>query len=117
MRNELAFNKRLPDYDTAFLLILTRMCAWIKAIFSYFPYCALDLLISAEGLVCWDNIKCLRVLTLWNPPDLYTLKWNVDGSSKGKLGPAGIGGVLRDHNGIVMGFFFPVFIGKEVKRG
>ena len=106
MRNELAFNKRLPDYDTAFLLILTRLCAWIKAIFSYFPYCALDLLISAEGLVCWDNIKCLRVLTLWNPPDLYTLKWNVDGSSKGKLGPAGIGGVLRDHNGIAMGFVF-----------
>lgn len=38
---------------------------------------------------------------IWNPPDDQTLKWNVDGSSKGKPGPAGIGGVLRDHLGIV----------------
>jgi len=38
---------------------------------------------------------------LWNPPDDQTLKWNVDGYSKGKPGPAGIGGVLRDHLGIV----------------
>jgi hypothetical protein len=38
---------------------------------------------------------------IWNPPDDQTLKWNVDGSSKRKPGPAGIGGVLRDHLGIV----------------
>jgi hypothetical protein len=44
-----------------------------------FSYYAIDLLISAKGLVCWTNIKCLRVLTSWNPPYLYTLKWHVDG--------------------------------------
>ncbi|KAK3199586.1 hypothetical protein Dsin_023001 [Dipteronia sinensis] len=31
-----------------------------------------------------------------------TLKFNVDGSSRGKPGPSGIGGVLRDSNGKVL---------------
>jgi ribonuclease HI len=33
------------------------------------------------------------------------LKWNVDRSSPGKPGPAGIGGVLRDHNGLLLRLF------------
>lgn len=33
------------------------------------------------------------------------LKWNVDGSSLGKPGPSGIGGVLRNHHGHVLGMF------------
>lgn len=33
------------------------------------------------------------------PPPSGTLKFNVDGASRGKSGPAGIGGVLRDHSG------------------
>jgi len=33
----------------------------------------------------------------------FILEWNVDGSSLGKPGPAGIGGVLSDHNRMVLG--------------
>jgi ribonuclease HI len=36
---------------------------------------------------------------------LNSFKWNVDGSSLGKSGPSGIGGVLRNHNGIILGIF------------
>jgi ribonuclease HI len=36
---------------------------------------------------------------------INSLKWNVDGSSIGKLGPSGIGGVLRNHHGHLLGMF------------
>lgn len=35
----------------------------------------------------------------WSPPSCGFLKFNVDGASRGKPGPVGIGGVLRDHVG------------------
>ena len=35
----------------------------------------------------------------WSPPLNDSLKFNVDGSSRGKPGHSGIGGVLRDGNG------------------
>lgn len=41
----------------------------------------------------------------WSPPPPNVLKWNVDGSSKGKPGEAGIGGVLRDGQGVVIAMF------------
>lgn len=33
------------------------------------------------------------------------LKFNVDGAAKGKAGPTGVGGVLRDHKGDVLLIF------------
>ncbi|KAK3175425.1 hypothetical protein Dsin_032739 [Dipteronia sinensis] len=38
----------------------------------------------------------------WTPPAFNNLKFNIDGSAKGKPGLAGIGGVLRDHKGRVL---------------
>ena len=38
-------------------------------------------------------------------PSIESLKFNVDGSSKGKSGLAGIGGVLRDCSGKVKAIF------------
>ena len=35
----------------------------------------------------------VRRSTLWSPPPLGVLKFNVDGAARGKLGPVGIGGV------------------------
>ncbi|KAK9032724.1 hypothetical protein V6N11_056981 [Hibiscus sabdariffa] len=41
----------------------------------------------------------------WGPPSVGSVKFNTDGAVKGYYGPAGIGGVLRDHNGrILMNF-------------
>ncbi|KAJ6939033.1 hypothetical protein NC651_005463 [Populus alba x Populus x berolinensis] len=45
---------------------------------------------SADGFIKWSN----------------AMKWNVDRSSLGKPGPAGVGGVLRrDHNGLLLRLF------------
>lgn len=41
----------------------------------------------------------------WSPPDIGLLKCNVDGASKGNPGPCGVGGVIRDANRKILGFF------------
>ncbi|KAK0599287.1 hypothetical protein LWI29_003985 [Acer saccharum] len=42
---------------------------------------------------------------VWNPPPFGALFFNVDGSARGNPGNAGIGGVLCDHSGKVLGSF------------
>lgn len=37
----------------------------------------------------------------WNPPPPNKMKWNVDGSSRGRPGKARIGAVLRDESGTI----------------
>ncbi|KAH9294777.1 hypothetical protein KI387_038365, partial [Taxus chinensis] len=40
-----------------------------------------------------------RSLIHWHPPNLNWYKLNFDGASKGNLGIAAGGGVIRDHKG------------------
>ena len=49
--------------------------------------------------------KPRQLLTGWQPPSLGDFKWNVDGSSLGKPGLGGAGGVFRDHAGVVRCIF------------
>ena len=49
---------------------------------------------------------------MWIPPSRGYMKFNVDGSAKGKPGPVGIGGVLRDNLSIVK-MIFPKSVGIE----
>ncbi|XP_057853212.1 uncharacterized protein LOC131063424 [Cryptomeria japonica] len=51
----------------------------------------------------------------WTLPLCNVLKINIDGSSCGNLGPAGIGGVGRDNNG-AMQFFFSMETGFETNN-
>ncbi|KAK2646243.1 hypothetical protein Ddye_021438 [Dipteronia dyeriana] len=56
--------------------------------------------------VCVDRRKCsVCPKQVWFPPYVNGLKFNVDGSSRGKPGLAGIGGVLRNENGRVLCLF------------
>ena len=55
---------------------------------------------------CSDKIKKKAASTAdWSPPSLGAFKFNVDGSARGNPGSAGIGGVLRDFRGKVIGSF------------
>ena len=56
-----------------------------------------------------DPIK-VRKSILWSPPPIGWLKFNVDGATRGKPGPTGIGGVLRNCNGDVL-FMFSKYVG------
>ena len=46
-----------------------------------------------------------RRSVFWSPPPNGVLKFNVDGASRGKPGPTGIGGVLRNNKGEVLLMF------------
>jgi len=105
LRNDVIFKQKFPDYDTLFFLIVTRLYLWLKAIEPDFPHSSSDLLRFAEGLIRWTNSQTLRTGVMWSPPMTNRFKWNVDGSSSRKPGPSGIGGVLRNHHGILLGIF------------
>lgn len=38
-----------------------------------------------------------RVIDAWSSPPIVVLKFNVDDAAHGKLRPAGVGGILRNH--------------------
>lgn len=44
--------------------------------------------------------------TFWTPFPPGVFKLNADGASKGKLGPLGVGGILRNSKGRVLLMFF-----------
>ena len=68
-------------------------------------------LIRNVNVLCVDNKQLKRSKVAdWLPPAADVLKFNVDGSSRGKPGPSGIGGVLRDMYGKVI-CLFSSFIG------
>ena len=46
----------------------------------------------------------------WSPPPLGVLKFNVDGAVRGKLGLAGIIGVLRNSKGEVLLMFLKQWV-------
>ena len=47
----------------------------------------------------------VRRETTWRPPEPGVLKFNVDGAAKGNPGASGIGGVLRNEVGLILGYF------------
>ena len=105
MINDVIFKQKIPDYDTMFFLIITRLCLWLKAIEPDFPYSSSDLLRFAEGLIRWTNSQTLSTGVTWSPSMTNRFKWNVDEYSIGKPDLSGIGGVLRNHHGILLGIF------------
>jgi ribonuclease HI len=110
LQNDLIFQQKTPDYDAIFFLIITHLCLWSKAIHSDFQNSPSDLLRSADSLIRWSNVQSARIVNIWSPSMVNSFKWNVDGSSLGKPGPSGIGGVLRNHYGHLLVFSIPVGI-------
>ncbi|XVF09547.1 hypothetical protein REPUB_Repub07fG0103600 [Reevesia pubescens] len=53
-----------------------------------------------------SQCKKLCPVSVWFPPDLGFVKFNVDGSSKGNPSPAGCRGVLQDSSGHIVAMFF-----------
>ena len=44
----------------------------------------------------------------WSPPPQQIFKLNFDGAAKGNPGPVGIGGVIRNSEGSILGVFWGV---------
>lgn len=56
----------------------------------------------AKGRSC--NAHSIKEVT-WIPPICGWIKCNTDGASRGSLGDAACGGLLRDSNGAILGCF------------
>ncbi|XP_021661916.2 uncharacterized protein LOC110651032 [Hevea brasiliensis] len=98
-RNGRVFNSNESSIVALCSLILHRLSIWMKANNVDFPFSGLDLLVSSEYIKSWTNVSKQRPLALWSAPLGSSLEWNVDGSSRGKPGESGMGGVVRNVDG------------------
>ncbi|OMO81727.1 hypothetical protein COLO4_23441 [Corchorus olitorius] len=101
LRNDVVFNGKDVDDMQLFDLIRIRLAWWILAKWPEQPLSFQDLFrFPMEALTSATKERLVHTSLNWNPPNVGTLKFNVDGSSKGS-----IGGVLRDHEGNILALF------------
>jgi ribonuclease HI len=104
-RNLIVFEKKKTDWEHLFYLIKLRLGYWMKGWSSQLPFAAADVIHNLEVVRQWRQNSEDRRIAIWHPPPTQVWKWNVDGSARGKPGPAGIGGILCDNNGVVLAQF------------
>ncbi|KAL4291112.1 hypothetical protein GQ457_14G017520 [Hibiscus cannabinus] len=90
-RNEAIFNSKVVSFSE--ICFLLKFCA-----FHWWWACPLDCSFPSPA-----RVGCVGVE--WIPPVRGARKFNVDGSARGKPGPAGCGGVLRDASGCILALF------------
>lgn len=95
-------------------LILLRLGCWISGWNESLSYSPLDIQRNPKCLL-WGNRSCLSFISnpvpksmqasLWMPPELNYLKWNVDASFNLLSSRSATGGVSRNHHGKFVGIF------------
>ncbi|XVF78436.1 hypothetical protein PTKIN_Ptkin14bG0132900 [Pterospermum kingtungense] len=98
-RNDMVFKNKQMDLLKIIDLIKYRLAIWAKAKWPHLQLTVMDFIISPNTISMPSNVKAPRLEAIWAKPLVGTVKFNVDGSAIGKPGPAGIGGVLRNHFG------------------
>ncbi|KAK8984755.1 hypothetical protein V6N11_020070 [Hibiscus sabdariffa] len=104
-RNEAVFRNVSIEVDHMFQLSLLRVCRWGSAKWApLFPLLS-TILARSEALESVSLVRPLLSPSLWFPPEAEALKFDIDGAVSGSFGPAGIGGVLRNHEGKMLCYF------------
>ena len=101
LRNSTIFNGKALDFEEQVDIIKYRLASWFKARWPKSPHSISDIVRSPKEISIPTVKKVSKRCSVWEPPPLDFLKFNVDGSAKGKPGAGGIGGVLRDNNAVV----------------
>src|ERR1044072_5845772 len=83
---------------------ILRVAWWVKAQWKKLPY-QIEQFKNCFELIRLPKKVKTRVRTIWVPPQLGAVKFNVDGSALGSPGVTGIGGVLRNSRKEIIGFF------------
>lgn len=97
-RGTIEFSGPCLHVDARLLVVDLRVAKWLL-VRKEFINVKID-----EVIHNWEPcMKCgptrERIASLWNPPPLGSLKFNVDVSARGKFGLAGSRGVLHNHRG------------------
>ncbi|XVF77973.1 hypothetical protein PTKIN_Ptkin14bG0090800 [Pterospermum kingtungense] len=98
-RNEVVFKGKNWELDHILDLIKLRLSMWMKARWPHLSMSMLNVDSSHYSVPFSKASDMVQKSSCWIPPSEGMVKFNVDGSSFGKPGPAGIGGVLRNHKG------------------
>ncbi|KAK4848903.1 hypothetical protein QYF36_018453 [Acer negundo] len=97
-RNHVVFKNGSSDVEAASDLIKFRVAWWFKHHRKGSSDPVTSLILNIKDC-CKDSNRTLRNKNeAWIPYDIVSLKFNMDGAARGSLGPAGIGGVLRNSN-------------------
>ncbi|KAK3218927.1 hypothetical protein Dsin_012897 [Dipteronia sinensis] len=104
-RNHLVFEGKVPNVEHVADLVRFRIVWWFKHLGRGSQDLVQSLLLNIKDLCVESNKINDKRIKDWIPRDKDKLKFNVHGSVRGKPGPEGIGGVLRDSNGKVLCLF------------
>ncbi|XVF83970.1 hypothetical protein PTKIN_Ptkin16aG0537100 [Pterospermum kingtungense] len=100
-RNEILFNAGSLRVDEIIDLSILRPALWSEAKWPNMSVGVSEIIRNPELAVVYQRNRSIQCSASWMRTEFGCLKFNVDGSSLGKPGPAGIGGLLRDHEGRV----------------
>lgn len=103
-RNNQVFGQKEFNFDSIWDLHLMRMMWWTKASWEECPYSAHDFTQHFEKLKYKSLVRPVRN-QVWCPPTANSVKFNVDGSTRGSPGVSGIGGVLTKQDREIIGMF------------
>lgn len=103
-RNTVVFNHKSFNLENVWDIMLARVYWWVKGHREDFSY-SLGQFVAGFEFVRLQTQATSRVAVDWQAPPSGVLKFNVDGASKGNPGESGIGGVLRDSSGQILGYF------------
>src|ERR1044072_3645917 len=101
-RNDVVFGNKVFKPEEDMDLAKSRMAWWVKSLWEDCPFSIAQIALNLGILVIPRKSKLLRSKE-WAPPGDGLLKFNVDGASLGNPGERGIGGVLRNDKGYVLG--------------
>ena len=94
------FNGKVFNFEQIIDTFKFHLALWFKAKWSDSHYMILDIIRFSKDIHVQKVSKATKRTIVKESPSDY-LKFNVDGSAKGKLGPASIDGVLRGCNAAV----------------
>ncbi|XP_057444743.1 uncharacterized protein LOC130736986 [Lotus japonicus] len=103
-RNAVTFNNKEFSVQYMWDLHIARVAWWVKASWKSCPYSAVHFAQGPQFVYLPKPVKT-RIQQQWKPPAEPILKLNVDSSSLGTPGRSGVGGVLRNHRGMMVGYF------------
>eukprot|EP00268_Persea_americana_P062605 TRINITY_DN8040_c1_g2_i6.p1 TRINITY_DN8040_c1_g2~~TRINITY_DN8040_c1_g2_i6.p1 ORF type:complete len:254 (+),score=31.35 TRINITY_DN8040_c1_g2_i6:132-893(+) len=97
-RNNKNFNGKSKDREDIAFMIVLKIAKW-ASIKKELEHLTLDNILSNWEACLGSGCVKKKHLVTWSPPSPNVLKFNVDGAARGKPGPAGIGGILRNYKG------------------
>ncbi|XVF66499.1 hypothetical protein PTKIN_Ptkin10aG0041000 [Pterospermum kingtungense] len=96
-RNDCIFQGKTVGFEQLLDTIQVRLIFWARALWPNVQICMTDVFVCPGNITIYKEKTRDRPRVSWIPPPIGYVKFNVDGASSGKPGPAGIGGVMRIH--------------------